>query len=98
MGEYTTKNYIFVRDDEKEKLLKETRNISFWDVIHAIEYCDGLLNIIHPNQDQYPKQKKLILLINEYPHEVPYKQENWITYLKTIIPSRKYKYVLPYEW
>ncbi len=76
--------------EEKNLILKETREISFDDVLNAIETGDVLDNIKHPNKKKYPKQKILVIKIKSYIYAVPYiidKQKKSI-FLKTVYPSR----------
>ena len=42
----------------------------------------------HPNEEHYPRQRLLIISLNEYAYVVPYTQENDTYFLKTIYPSR----------
>jgi len=76
---------------EKNEILKASRDISFEDVILALE--DGCLldDIEHPNQEKYPNQKIFIILvvIKDYVYLVPYVEDESSIFLKTIIPSRK---------
>jgi uncharacterized DUF497 family protein len=76
--------------NEKNELIKKTRNVCFEDVYNAI-LNDKILDIIpHPNQNKYPNQKIIILKINNYVYYVPYVINKDKMFLKTIIPSRKY--------
>jgi len=76
---------------EKNEILKVNRNISFEDVILALE--DGYLldDIEHPNQEKYPNQNVFIILVQvkDYVYLVPYVEDEISIFLKTIIPSRK---------
>ncbi|SFV90484.1 hypothetical protein MNB_SV-4-1378 [hydrothermal vent metagenome] len=76
---------------EKNEILKASRDISFEDVILALE--DGCLldDIEHPNKEKYPNQKIFIILvvIKDYVYLVPYVEDETSIFLKTIIPSRK---------
>lgn len=94
MGEYKHMSIVYRRNDEKDFLLKTERSITFFDVICAIEEWNMIVDIRHPNQSLYPWQKKMILLVHGYPHEIPYIQKWNEIFLKTIIPSRKYKKLL----
>ncbi|MCL4353390.1 toxin [Patescibacteria group bacterium] len=76
-------------NEEKNQLLKATRNISFEDVLEAMQEKRLLADISHPSQ-KYPHQRVYIIQINDYAYAVPYilnveKQE---IFLKTIYPSR----------
>ena len=76
---------------EKNEILKSTRDISFEDVILALENGYLLDDIEHPNKEKYPNQNIFIILIQikNYVYLVPYVEDNKSIFLKTIIPSRK---------
>jgi len=48
---------------EKNEILKDTRNISFEDVILALENGYLLDDIEHPNKEKYPNQNIIQMLI-----------------------------------
>jgi hypothetical protein len=75
---------------EKNEILKSSRNISFEDVLLAIESGNLLDDIEHPNKEKYPSQNIFIILveIKEYVYLVPYVEDENAIFLKTIIPSR----------
>ena len=78
----------FEWNSEKNRLLQEERNISFEEIVLALEN-DKLLGIIESptHQGQYC----FIVEISSYAYAVPYVQADAYTYfLKTIYPSRKY--------
>ena len=55
----------------------------------AIE-TGGLLDVLaHPNPEQYPSQRILVVEVNQYVYLVPYVEDDDYLFLKTIIPSRK---------
>ena len=76
---------------EKNEILKRERDISFEDIILALESGNLLDDIEHPNQEKYPNQNIFIILvqIKDYVHLVPYVEDEKSIFLKTIIPSRK---------
>ena len=80
---------------EKNILLKETRGISFEQVVMHIENGDLVDIIKHPNNQKYSNQKILIVNINNYIFSVPFVENNRGRFLKTIIPSRQFtkKYI-----
>ena len=79
----------FKWDVEKNKLLKNERNVCFEDVI-ALIYEDKVLDIIvHPNREKYPHQQIYIVRIQGYVHMVPFVKNDDEIWLKTIVPSRK---------
>ena len=81
---------IFDWNNEKNMMLKRDRNISFEQIIVAIEQ-DNLLDILeHPNKEKYPNQLLLLVEIDRYVYVVPCVLENDVCFLKTIFPSRKY--------
>lgn len=76
-------------DEEKNTLLKSTRNISFEDIESAI-LNDKILDIIpHHNTDKYPNQELLIIEFAGYVYYVPFILTEDEMVLKSIIPSRK---------
>ena len=82
----------FTWNDEKNDLLKKHRNISFEQVVLAIENNQIIDVIEHPNQKKYKGQIFIIIEMNNYVYVVPAylssSGEEWE--LKTIYPSRKY--------
>ncbi len=76
-------------DEEKNQILKQEREISFEDIVIAIE--DGqILDIVkHPNEKRYSNQKIFIINFNDYAYLVPFIEEEEKIFLKTIIPSRR---------
>ena len=75
---------------EKNLFLKESRGISFEQIVIYIEQ-DSLIDIIeHPNGDRYKNQKILIINIDNYIYTVPFVQNKNERFLKTVIPSRKF--------
>ena len=72
-------------------MLKSIRDISFEDVILALESGYLLDDIEHPNQEKYPNQNIFIILIQikDHIYLVPYIEDDKSIFLKTIIPSRK---------
>lgn len=76
-------------DEEKNQKLKEERDISFQEIVDAMENGYLLDVIPHPNQKKYPGQKIFIVNINNYIYSVPFAETNEKVFLKTIFPSRK---------
>ena len=76
-------------NEEKNRLLKKDRNISFEEIILDID--DGkLLDILqHQNKGKYPEQYLLVVEIRNYAYVVPYVEYGKSYFLKTIYPSRK---------
>ena len=74
---------------EKNIRLKAERGVSFDEVLSAMSH-GGLLDIRkHPNSDQYPNQRLLVVRIRGYAYLVPFVENEREVFLKTIIPSRK---------
>ncbi|MCS6290130.1 MAG: BrnT family toxin [Nitrospira sp.] len=74
---------------EKNEQLKAERNISFEEIVLAIE-ADGLLDIIvHSNPSKYPQQRMFVVAIEQYAYLVPFVEETEYYFLKTVIPNRK---------
>jgi len=74
---------------EKSVALKSSRGICFEDVVLFIERGDILDDYLHPNQENYPGQRIMVINIANYAYLVPYVENDEELFLKTIIPSRK---------
>jgi len=74
---------------EKNRLLQETRGISFEEIVFHIERGDVLDILVHPNQKKYSGQKIVIVDVEGYAYIVPFVEDDREVFLKTIIPSRK---------
>ena len=79
---------------EKNEVLLKKRNITFYKVIETIAEKGILLNFENPNNDKYPHQRILVVEIENYTYCVPYEVRGDIWFLKTIYPSRKFKYLI----
>ena len=74
---------------EKNAQLKAERDISFEEIVLAIE-ADGLLDIVaHSNLGKYPHQRMFVVAVEQYAYLVPFVEETEYYFLKTVIPSRK---------
>jgi len=74
---------------EKNERFKSERDISFEEMVLAIEE-GGLKDIVvHPNQKRYPGQVVLVMACRGYVFLVPSVEESTHYFLKTIFPSRK---------
>ncbi|MDP2787996.1 MAG: toxin [Pseudomonadota bacterium] len=74
---------------EKNESLKIERNISFEEMVLAIE-ADGLLDeLCRPNPEKHPNQSVFVVALDGYVYLVPYVEEPDYYFLKTVIPSRK---------
>lgn len=74
-------------NEEKNNLLRETRGISFEMFIDDIKNR----NYIVRRNENYPNQKKFIIVKNNYPYCIPYVEDGEKIFLKTIFPNRKLK-------
>ena len=74
---------------EKSMALKTSRGICFEDVVFYIGRGDILEDYLHPNQQEYPEQRVMVIAFNNYAYLVPYVENEEELFLKTIIPSRK---------
>ena len=77
-------------DSEKSKKLKDSRGVSFEEVFSLIEEHKIVAVVNNPNQDRYPEQKLILLIINSYIHCIPFVEDEEKIFLKTIFASRKY--------
>jgi len=80
---------MFKWNSDKNKILLESRNITFEEVVQAISDGHGISDTPHWDKVKYPHQRILTVLINEYAYIVPYVMDDDDYFLKTIIPSRK---------
>jgi uncharacterized DUF497 family protein len=80
----------YIWKEEKNTLLKETRNVSFEQVVIAIEEKRIVDVIEHPNQEKYKGQIFILVDMSNYVYVVPAYIDGENCYLKTIYPSRKY--------
>lgn len=80
---------MFDFDKEKSKWLKESRGISFEEIIALMDEEHILEVVEHPNKEKYGHQKIFVMLIANYIYLVPFVKDSKRIFLKTIIPSRK---------
>ena len=74
---------------EKNAQLEAQRGVTFEEVVFAVMH-GGLLDIVvHPNQERYPRQRMLIVDVDDYAYLVPFVESEESIFLKTIIPSRR---------
>jgi uncharacterized DUF497 family protein len=79
----------FFWNEEKNALLKTSRQVSFEEIVLHIE-MGFLLDVLeHPNQEKYKGQKVFVVRIDDYVYLVPFLETESDISLKTIIPSRK---------
>jgi len=79
---------------DKNELLLTTRGVTFQDVIEAIAEKGILLNFNHPDQLNYAGQQIIVVDIDGYAYCVPYVIEGDTWFLKTVYPSRNFKYLI----
>ena len=76
-------------DLEKNEELKRERDVSFEEVLIAIEEGFILDIVEHPKKSRYPNQRIFIIHVTDYVYLVPFVEDNEKIFLKTIVPSRK---------
>jgi uncharacterized DUF497 family protein len=81
-------NY-FAWDEDKNNLLKETRNISFEEIVLSLSNIKLLEVVEHPNKQKYPGQRIFIVEVSDYAYVVPFVEDEEKYFLKTIYPSRE---------
>ncbi|NCN82343.1 MAG: toxin [Candidatus Pacebacteria bacterium] len=76
-------------NEEKNQLLKATRDISFEDVVDILEHKQMLDDIAHPSRN-YPHQRMYVIAFNNYIYAIPYviDEKRQEIFLKTIYASR----------
>lgn len=79
----------FYWNEEKNKVLKITRNITFEDIEKIIQENGAYDVEEHPNQEKYPHQKILCVEKDEYMFVIPCVSHEDGYFLKTIYPSRR---------
>ncbi|WKZ68448.1 MAG: DUF4258 domain-containing protein [Melioribacteraceae bacterium] len=76
-------------NEEKNNILKETRNISFEEIVLAISNGKILDILDHPDKEKYPNQKMFIIEVGNYAYVVPFVEDDKKYFMKTIYPSRE---------
>jgi len=79
----------FSWNPEKNPSLIQERGISFEEIVFHIENGDALDLLEHPNRGRYPNQRVFIVNVEGYAYLVPFVEDEYEVFLKTIIPSRK---------
>ena len=81
--------------EDKNKWLKENRDISFEDIVFFIENGGLIDSYEHPNKERYSRQSIFVVQTDDYVYIVPFVEEEQYYFLKTIIPNseanRKYR-------
>jgi putative transposon-encoded protein len=76
-------------NSEKNEKLKKEREISFEEIVVAIENGNAIDVILHPNPEKYPGQSVYVVNLNGYVFLIPFVEDESTIFLKTVIPSRK---------
>ena len=76
-------------NNQKNEKLKQEREISFEEIVIAIEEGKILDIIENPKKDKYASQQVFVIEIDNYAYLVPFVEDEEKAFLKTIIPSRK---------
>ena len=76
-------------NNQKNEKLKQEREISFEEIVIAIEEGKILDIIENPKKDKYASQQVFVIEIDNYAYLVPFVEDEEKVFLKTIIPSRK---------
>jgi uncharacterized DUF497 family protein len=74
---------------DKNRALIQTRNISFEEIVEAINEGLVVADAKHPNSEKYPNQRMFTIVTKNYTYLVPYVIDGNDIFLKSIIPSRK---------
>ena len=82
----------FTWESKKNDILKQSRNISFEQIILAIENRQIVDVLEHPDQEKYTGQIYILVEMDNYVYVVPafISDSGEECHLKTIYPSRKY--------
>ena len=81
--------YDFEWSDDKNEILKSERNISFEDIVIAMDNW-GIVDTIKNKSSNHEWQFCYLININSYIYVVPFVKEWNKIFLKTIFPDRKY--------
>ena len=76
-------------NEEKNNFIKETRDISFEEIVLAISNGKILDVVKHPDKEKHPNQKMFIIEVRNYAYIVPFVEDDEKYFLKTIYPSRE---------
>lgn len=74
---------------EKNELLKRERDVSFEEIVVAINEGNLLDILVHPKSKKHPNQKIFVIEIENYAYLIPFVEDDEKIFLKTIFPSRK---------
>jgi len=78
--------------EQKNRLLKGKRGISFEEIVLCIQEGKLLTVLEHPNRARYPNQRIYLVVTRGQVFVVPFvvNESEEVVFLKTIYPSRKY--------
>jgi hypothetical protein len=76
-------------DPDKNEKLKKQRNVSFEDLFDCEEKY--ILADIENENPRYPGQRIIVAEIKGYTYMIPYVKNEDSIFLKTMIPSRKFR-------
>ena len=76
-------------DPPKSEELRARHGLGFEQIVVAIESGAVLATMPHPNLVRYPRQRIMVVKIDDYAFLVPFVEGEDHVFLKTIIPSRK---------
>ncbi len=76
-------------DKEKNIKLKETRGISFEEIVFYISNGAVIDIVENKNNEKYKNQFMFIINIDSYAYIVPFVENDEEIFFKTIFPSRK---------
>ncbi len=80
---------LYVWDDQKNGKLKIERNISFEEIVYAIDNGNLIKTVENPSGKNYRNQYIHLVLVHGYVYVVPFVEDKDHIFLKTIFPSRK---------
>ncbi|HMK55918.1 MAG TPA: DUF4258 domain-containing protein [Dissulfurispiraceae bacterium] len=81
---------VFDWNTDKNEWLRKERDISFEQIVVAVESGDLLEVLAHPNQGRYGHQIVMLVKIEDYVYAVPTVVQKDVFFMKTAYPSRKY--------
>lgn len=79
----------FSWDNEKNEQFKQERGVSFEQIVYQIEAGEILDIIENPKREKYADQFIFVIELEGYAYLVPYVEDEYEVFLKTIIPNRK---------
>jgi uncharacterized DUF497 family protein len=80
---------VYDWNEEKNEWLKKERDISFEEIVEALNEGKKIDSYKHPNREKYPNQEILIVEIDNNAYIVPLVEDKEKVFFKTIYSSRK---------